>query len=57
MRILTRGDDKVHLRWEVIEQKGEGLVYRFGVNQMVVVKDEDEALWGGGDVVEEHGQQ
>lgn len=41
----------------MIEQKGEGLVYRFGVNQMVVVKDEDEALWGGGDVVEEHGQQ
>ena len=42
MRILTGGDDQVHLRRQVLEQKGEGLVDRLGLNQMVVVKDEDE---------------
>ena len=41
--ILTGGDDQVHLRRQVLDQKGEGLVDRFGLNQVVVVKDEDEA--------------
>ena len=29
--ILTGGDDQVHLRRQVLEQKGEGLVNRFGI--------------------------
>ena len=35
------------------EQKGEGLVNRFGINHMVVVQDEDEMVRDGGDFVEQ----
>ena len=42
--ILTGGDDQVHLWRQVLEQKGEGFVNRFGINNVIVVKDEDEAL-------------
>src|SRR5207245_3304690 len=54
--ILTGGDDQVHLWWQMIEQKGEGLVNRFGLKHVVVVKDEDE-LVGNGDQVIEQGRQ
>src|SRR6266567_3538062 len=40
----------------MIEQKGEGLVNRFGLKHVVVVKDEDE-LVGNGDQVIEQGRQ
>ena len=36
------------LRWQMLEQKGEGLVNRFGINHVVVVKDEDELVREGG---------
>ena len=53
MWILTGGDDQVHLGWQVLEQKGEGLVNRFGINQVVVVQDEDEIVRDGGDFIEQ----
>ena len=42
--ILTGGDDQVHLRRQVLEQKGEGFVNRFGIDHVVVVQDEDEIV-------------
>jgi hypothetical protein len=45
-RILTGGDDQVHLRRLALKQEGESVVDggrridRFGINQVVVVKDE-----------------
>ena len=56
MRIFTGGDDQVHLRRQVLEQKGEGLVNRFGIDHVVVVQDEDEIVREGGDLVEQGGQ-
>ena len=56
-RILTGGDDQVHLRRQVFQQKGEGLVHRFGINHVVVVKDEDEAFREGGELVDQGRQQ
>src|SRR3972149_1513065 len=53
MWILTGGDDQVHLWWQMLEQKGEGIVNRFGINNMVVVKDEDEIVRDGGDFIEQ----
>ena len=55
--ILTGGDDQVHLRRQVLDQKGEGVVNRLGVDQVVVVKDEDEAFREGGDLVDQGGQK
>ncbi|MEO8315808.1 MAG: hypothetical protein ABI645_13570 [Pseudomonadota bacterium] len=40
----------------MIEQKGENLVNRFGINHMVVVKDKDEWIWNSGDAIEQDGQ-
>jgi hypothetical protein len=40
------------LRWQVLEQKGQGIVNRFGIKDVVVVKDQDDMVWEGGDVVE-----
>ena len=51
--ILTGGDDQVHLRRQVLEQKGEGSVNRFGINHVVVVKDEDEIVRDSGDFIEQ----
>src|SRR3990172_4886909 len=56
MWILTGGNDQVHLWRQMLEQKGEGLVNRFGINKMVVVKDEDEIIREGGDLVEQDRQ-
>ena len=53
MGILTGGDDQVHLWRQVLEQKGEGIVNRFGINHVVVVKDEDEIVRDGGDFIEQ----
>jgi hypothetical protein len=46
----------VHLLRQVLEQKGDGLVDRLGIKNMVVVKDEDELVGEGGDVVEQRCQ-
>ena len=53
MWILTGGDDQVHLRRQVLEQKGKGFVNRFGINHMVVIQDQDEAVRNGGDFIEQ----
>ena len=53
MWILTRGDDQVHLGRQVLEQKGEDLVNRFGINHMVVIQDKDEIVRDGGDFIEQ----
>ena len=57
LRILTGGDDQVHLGRQVVEQKGEGLVNRCGINQVVVVQDEDKIVRDGGDFIEQGRQQ
>src|SRR5438876_11205009 len=51
--ILPGGDDQVHVWWQMIEQKGEGMVNRFGINHVVVVKDKDEMVFYGGQVIEQ----
>ena len=45
------------LGWQVLDQKGEGAIDRLGVDQVVVVEDEDERLGDGADVVEQGGEQ
>ena len=47
-RVLAGGDDQVHPRRQVLEQKGEGLVVRPGIEHVVVVQDEDEVVRDGG---------
>jgi hypothetical protein len=37
----------------VLEQKGEGAVNRFGINDVVVVENEDEMVRDGGDFIEQ----
>src|SRR5256886_10521233 len=37
----------------MLEQKGEGMVNRFGINHVVVVKDEDERVFYGSNVIEQ----
>ena len=53
MRVLTGGDDQVHLWRQVLEQKGEGIVNRSGIDHVVVVEDEDEIVRDGGDFIEQ----
>src|SRR6266851_3762757 len=43
----------MHVWWQMIKQKGEGLINRFGINHVVVVKDEDEMVSYGGQVIEQ----
>ena len=53
MWILTGGDDQVHLGRQMLEQKGQGCVNWFGINHVVVIQDEDEMVWDGGDFIEQ----
>jgi hypothetical protein len=53
MGILASGDDQLHVWRQMLEQKGEGFVNRFGIKNVVVVKDEDEMVRDGGDLVEQ----
>src|SRR5512141_2615812 len=53
MWILAGGDDQVHLGWQVLEEKGEGIVNRFGINRMIVIQDEDEIVLDGGNFIEQ----
>ena len=45
-RILAGGDDQVHLRRQVLEQKGESVVDGLGIDQVVVIEDEDHPARG-----------
>ena len=51
--ILAGGDHQMHLRWQVLQQKGEGEVNWPGINDVVVVKDEDETVRDRGDFIEQ----
>ncbi len=53
MGILTRGDDQVHLRRLMLEQKGKSLINCLGLNHVVVVKDEDEIIPEGDNFIEQ----
>src|SRR3712207_5802625 len=53
MWILAGGDDQVHPWWQVLQQKGEGIVDRSGINDVVVVEDENEIVRDGGDFIEQ----
>ena len=47
---------RVHLRRQVLEQKGEGLVNRFGINHMVIVQDKNEIIRDGNDFIQQSRQ-
>ncbi len=51
--ILTGGDDHVQLRRQVLDQEGQRILHRPGVEDVVVVENEDQIAGDGGDVVEE----
>ena len=55
-RVFAAGDDQVHLRRQVLDEEGQGLVNRFGIDQVVVVKDENEIVGDGGNFVEQGSQ-
>ena len=44
------------LRWQVLEQKGEGFVNWFGIDYVVVVENDDEMIRKSGNFVEQGGQ-
>ena len=46
----------MHLWWQVLEQKGEGRVNRFGINHVVVVQDEGKVVRECGNLIEQDGQ-
>ena len=46
MGILAGGDDQVHLWRQVLEQEGKRLVNGLGINDMVIIENEDETLQG-----------
>jgi hypothetical protein len=56
MRILTAGDEQVHPWWQVLEQEGEGIVNRSGINNVIVIEDENEIVRDGRDLIEQDGQ-
>src|SRR5262245_25469718 len=43
----------MHLRWQALEQKGEGSVKWFGINHVIVVKDENKIVGDGSDFIEQ----
>ncbi len=56
LRILAGRNDQMHLGGQMLEQKGERVVNSPGINQMIVVKDEDEGILDGGDVIQQRCQ-
>ena len=52
-RILTGGDDQMHLRRQVFDEEGQCIVNRFGINYVVVVKDENEIIGDGSNFIEQ----
>jgi len=43
----------VHLRRQMLEQKGEGLVNLFGIDYVIVIKDEDKIVREAGDFIDQ----
>ena len=52
-RIRPGGDHQVHPRREMLEQKGDGAVDRFGVDDVVIVEDERDVLIVRSDLVDQ----
>ncbi len=48
--------DQVDLGRQVLDQKGQGLIYGLGIDRVVVIQDQDKALGDGGNLVEQGGQ-
>ena len=46
----------MHPWWQVLEQEGEGIVNRSGINDVIVIEDENEIVLDGGDFVEQGSQ-
>ena len=44
MRILTGSDDEMHLRRQVLDQKGKGVVNRSGIDNVIVIQNEDKIV-------------
>ena len=42
----------MHLRWQVFEQKSEGLINGFAINKVIIVQDQDETILNGGVFIE-----
>ena len=55
-RIGAGHDDQVKLRRQIPEEEGDGVVNRRGLDQVVVVQDEDQVVLQVAQVVEERGQ-
>src|SRR4030042_5701513 len=53
MGILASGNDQVHVWRQMLKQKCEGFVNRFGIKHMVVVQDKDEMVRDGSDFIEQ----
>src|SRR5215472_11981048 len=55
--ILTGSQDHMQLPWQVLDERGQRLVHRLGLNQVVIVQDQDKRVREGGQVIEEGGEQ
>src|SRR5574341_58400 len=53
MRVLTGSNDQMQLRRQVLDQKVEGFLDRFGINDMEIIKNEDEIVRDGSDFIEQ----
>jgi len=51
--ILAGGDDQVHLWRQVLKQKGDCIIYWFGIKNVIVVKDKDEIVRDGDDFIDQ----
>ena len=56
-RVLTRRDDEVNRRRQVLDKKGQRGVHRRIVDGVVIVQDEGEGSVGSGEIVEENGEE
>ena len=56
-RVFARGDHQVQLRRQALDQEGQGIVHGGVVHQVVVIQHQDQAPLGGGQVIEQGGQQ
>ena len=52
-RILTGGDQQVHLPWQVFKQKSKSVVDRFKINHMVVIQYQEKMIRNGGYLIEQ----
>ena len=43
----------MHLGWQVLDQKGQGIVNWLGINHMVVIQDEDEIALDDSNFIEQ----